>query len=171
MKCGEDFDAFDRIDPEVGVEPHVRFEHLRGVAGLLGDDFEQFSLKTARVGDRLGGERLGLRKGDRGRCDIRNGGGNLGTFRNRGIGLPTCDRRRGRGFHAASADLRRRGRARSLKLAPKTCVGESLLLFEQALERPMRPLLPFEEPAMKLGRLFAESMQRDKVFLRGPKGL
>ena len=35
---GEDLDALDGIDAEVGVERHARFEHLAGIAGLLGDD-------------------------------------------------------------------------------------------------------------------------------------
>jgi hypothetical protein len=35
---GEDLDALDRIDAEVGVERHPRFEHLGGIAGLLGDE-------------------------------------------------------------------------------------------------------------------------------------
>ena len=35
---GEDLDALDGVDAEVGVERHARFEHLGGIAGLLGDD-------------------------------------------------------------------------------------------------------------------------------------
>ena len=35
---GEDFDALDGVDAEVGVERHARFEHFGWVAGLLGDD-------------------------------------------------------------------------------------------------------------------------------------
>ncbi len=35
---GEDFDALDGVDAQVGVQRHAGFEHLGGVAGLFGDD-------------------------------------------------------------------------------------------------------------------------------------
>ncbi len=35
LQSGEDFDAFDGVDAEVGVEKHVRLEHLGGIPGLL----------------------------------------------------------------------------------------------------------------------------------------
>jgi hypothetical protein len=41
LKGGEDFDPFDGINPEVGIEAHVEFEHFDGVAGFLGDDAEE----------------------------------------------------------------------------------------------------------------------------------
>ena len=41
LEGGEDFDAFDRVDAEVGVEPHGGLEHLRGISGLLGHDRQQ----------------------------------------------------------------------------------------------------------------------------------
>ena len=37
----EDFNSFDRIDAEVGVESHLHLKHLDRIAGLLGDHFEQ----------------------------------------------------------------------------------------------------------------------------------
>ena len=41
LQGGEDFDALDRVDPEVGVELHVEIEHLGGVSRLLRDDLDQ----------------------------------------------------------------------------------------------------------------------------------
>ena len=37
----EDLDPLDRIDAEIGVEPHVELEHLDGIARLVGDRLEQ----------------------------------------------------------------------------------------------------------------------------------
>ena len=39
----EDLDPLDRIDAQVGIQPHVQLEHLRGIAGLLGDRLEQYA--------------------------------------------------------------------------------------------------------------------------------
>ena len=53
LKGREDFDAFDRIDSEVGVEPHVGFEHLGWITGLLGDDLHK-RCRCLIAGGRLG---------------------------------------------------------------------------------------------------------------------
>ena len=34
----EDFHPLDRVDAQVGIESHVRFNHLRRIAGLVADD-------------------------------------------------------------------------------------------------------------------------------------
>ena len=41
LESGEDLDALDGVDAEIGVESHVELEHLGGIAGLLGDDHEE----------------------------------------------------------------------------------------------------------------------------------
>ena len=41
LKGGENFDALDGIDAEVGIEAHVEREHFHRVAGFLGDDGEE----------------------------------------------------------------------------------------------------------------------------------
>ena len=38
---GHDFNAFDGVHAEVGVQAHLQVQHLDGVAGFLGDDEEE----------------------------------------------------------------------------------------------------------------------------------
>ena len=45
--AGEDFGLLDGVDAEVGLEVEFQVEHVRRVAGLVGDDFEHL------VGDRV----------------------------------------------------------------------------------------------------------------------
>ena len=43
----EDLDSLDRIDAQIGVELHVQFEHLDGVARLVGDHFQKDGATSA----------------------------------------------------------------------------------------------------------------------------
>ena len=53
LERGEDLDAFDRVDAEVGVEPHRGLEHLGGIPGLLRHDRREHRLDTCGFGLRL----------------------------------------------------------------------------------------------------------------------
>ena len=73
LQSGKNFNAFDGIDPEIGVEAHIEFEHFDGVAGFFGDDFEQYGFGFAcgcrRYRDcRLRNGRRGLRRRGFGRA-------------------------------------------------------------------------------------------------------
>ena len=37
----ENFDALNRINPQIRVQPHVQFQHVWRVAGFFGHDFQQ----------------------------------------------------------------------------------------------------------------------------------
>ena len=52
----EDLDPLDRVDPQVGVEPHVELEHLGRIPGLLGDRLQQDPGEIAFAGPRRAGE-------------------------------------------------------------------------------------------------------------------
>ena len=41
LHCRHYFDAFDRVDAEIGFHVHFEIEHIRRVAGFFADDFEQ----------------------------------------------------------------------------------------------------------------------------------
>ena len=56
LQRGQDLDALDRVDSEIGVELHVEIEHPGRVAGLLGDDVDQDG------GRRIAGRRCTLRR-------------------------------------------------------------------------------------------------------------
>ena len=50
LQGGQNLDALDRVDAEITVEAHIEFEHLDGVAGFVGDDFEQRCLRGEIIG-------------------------------------------------------------------------------------------------------------------------
>ena len=65
LQCGKNFDALNRINPQIRVQPHLQIEHVFGVSGLFSHDFQQdrFNLRRVRCGDfnrRRGGLRRGL---------------------------------------------------------------------------------------------------------------
>ena len=77
LEGAEDFHALDRVDAEFGFEILVQAQHVAGIAGALGDDFQQGGLRVegghdvghAGDGDRLrchghGGNRSGRGSGD-----------------------------------------------------------------------------------------------------------
>jgi hypothetical protein len=41
LESGEDFDPFDGVNSEVGIEAHVEFEHFGRVPGFLRNDLKQ----------------------------------------------------------------------------------------------------------------------------------
>ncbi len=51
-----DFDAFDRVDAKVGVQPHVEVQHLDRITGLVRNHFQQSLACTRRIhaGNRCG---------------------------------------------------------------------------------------------------------------------
>src|SRR5262249_59559903 len=55
LECGEDLDALDRVDAEIGVQRHVELQHLRGISCLFRDHVEQHALDA-------GGGALRLRR-------------------------------------------------------------------------------------------------------------
>jgi hypothetical protein len=94
---GEDLDALDGVDPEVGLELHGEREHLGGVAGLLGDDAEHQRFEL------LG---RGAEPGQRGAVRRRDGRG-----RGEAAGAPSEALR--------SAGSRRSGRACAARPSPR----------------------------------------------------
>ena len=44
----EDLDALDGVHTEVGLKLHFHGEHIRGIAGLLSDDFEEEAIEVKR---------------------------------------------------------------------------------------------------------------------------
>ena len=131
LEGGEDLDPLDRVDAEVGVELHVRLEHLGRVARLLRHDLQQDRLRSRRsVGARGDGRcgrgrsaRTAAGAGDRGRPGSRRG--RLGAGATGG-----CDRRGGGRLGAASGGGRgggRPGRARrgSAAAAVRAASGRS----------------------------------------------
>ena len=58
LEGGEDLDPFDGIDAEIGIHPHVEFQHLNRIAGLLAHYGKE------RFGDLCATCLNGRRKGD-----------------------------------------------------------------------------------------------------------
>ena len=63
LERGEDFDALDGVDAEVGIHPHVEFKHFDGIAGLLAH-YGQKRFRDVRSAHLEG-------RGHCGRCDCR----------------------------------------------------------------------------------------------------
>ena len=54
LQRGQNFDAFDGIDAQVGFDAGIQVQHLRRIAGSLGGDGAQFSDEVAAGGCRCG---------------------------------------------------------------------------------------------------------------------
>ena len=55
LQRGEDFDALDGVDAEVGFDAGVQIEHLRWIAGAFGGDGTEFADEVAAGGRGCGG--------------------------------------------------------------------------------------------------------------------
>ncbi len=169
-KRREDLDPLDRVDPQVGVELHRRLEHLGRIARLLRHHLHQHRVdgrgprhdgRRAGGGDRerdRGG--LGDRRDDRGGSEPRPaeepGPDAWRPARARAPGPAGRSRRAGR----RGLERRRGGGAR-----PRVGEGQPLLMLEQRLEHLLRPVLAFEELPVEVGRLLADPLEGDQVFL------
>ena len=161
----EDLDPLDRVDPQVRLHVHVQVEHLRRVAGRLGDHGQEGRHEALGQGHggsrhRRGGRRSGGR--DRGgghRCR----GGDGGRPGDRSGGLGEHGLRHGRQRHDGHRDRRRVTAQRRLE--------QALLARDQRLQVRLRGLLAGEELLVDRGGLLLHRGQRLQRLVGGRQRL
>ena len=91
----QDFQAFDRVDPEVGFDVQIQVEHLVRITGALGYEGEQTRFVVARGGRRRDGDRRG---------DNRRRSGNRSGFHRCRNHTRRSNHRRSRGCRGHAAE-------------------------------------------------------------------